>query len=177
MKILPPVLGVAIACIAALHAWTGQTGITQSRNTPGTPAPASGQRVAGQLHPEYFGMYDPIRKHQAVADNNHGIIDQRSLTCLSCHDGVHGVEIRIRTNQEWETSLGLNDCVHPVGINYDRASLGNRKLRPASFLAEEIALPEGKVGCESCHCMHSARPKLLALNNSRSSLCLECHVI
>jgi hypothetical protein len=69
-----------------------------------------------------------------------------SATCRSCHP--------------W------GDC-HPVDVEYARAAeSGKFDLHPSDEAVRRGAfLPEGQVGCVSCHDRHSAAPYHLALRD------------
>ncbi len=126
-------------------------------------------------HPIYFGLDHPAPSHQVVSNSLDGVIDTCSLVCLGCHDGVNAAETRIKTVGEWEVLFDSGNLSHPLGIDYDRALSRNSGLKPAAFLPPEIILPEGKVGCESCHNLYSTMPYFLVLSNLDSALCLGCH--
>jgi len=125
------------------------------------------------MHPE---PDHPNHSHQSASNSLDGVIDACSLTCLSCHDGLSASEAKIKTIGEQQGSLGYDICSHPIGNRYDKASSGNPALTPRAFLPPEILLPEGKIGCESCHNLDSPAPHFLIFSNSHSKLCLECHI-
>lgn len=107
-----------------------------------------------------------------------GVLDTRTRQCLSCHDGVSAPESTNTT--PWARSLGnMGDKRrnHPIGVQY--RDLGRPKdlspLRPASLLPREVALPNGKVGCLSCHNLFAGGEYLLTVPTKGSELCLTCH--
>ena len=52
---------------------------------------------------------------------------------------------------------------------------GLSPLRPSNMLPDAIALPDGKVGCVSCHNLYAQEEKLLAVTIQASELCFACH--
>ncbi|UCE60662.1 MAG: hypothetical protein JSU63_02710 [Phycisphaerales bacterium] len=66
---------------------------------------------------------------------------------------------------------------HPIGIRYEHLSRPKdlSPLRPSSMLPGTIALPDGKVGCPSCHNLYAREEKLLAVPIRASELCFTCH--
>lgn len=66
---------------------------------------------------------------------------------------------------------------HPIGIRYQDLSRPKdlSPLRPASLLPREVALPDGKVGCVSCHNLYAQKRYLLTVPIKGSELCFTCH--
>jgi predicted CXXCH cytochrome family protein len=126
-------------------------------------------------HPLYPGLDHHHSSHEVVSSSPDGAIDTCSLACLSCHDGINASETRVKTVGEWQVSLDFDQTSHPLGIDYDKALFRNSGLKPSAFLPSEIILPEGKVGCESCHNLYSTMPYFLVVSNQGSALCLGCH--
>jgi predicted CXXCH cytochrome family protein len=127
-------------------------------------------------HPVYPGIDHSHPSLQVVSNSVEGVIDTCSLICLSCHDGIGASETVIKTVGEWKMPFGFGTYSHPIGIDYATAFSRNSYLNPAHFLPSEIILPEGKVGCESCHQLQSTNPYFLALSNTDSALCFSCHI-
>lgn len=104
--------------------------------------------------------------------------------CLSCHDGtiapdvVNAVSIERFANKEHSGlfAAGHQTTNHPVGVRYPRVA---DDYQPASRVVATgaVALPGGRVECNSCHDPHDAggHPYMLVLSNRRSALCLTCH--
>lgn len=98
-----------------------------------------------------------------------------SSGCLECHDGTVAPDAanhRVLTDFRPEAD-------HPVGVRYQPAPhrrAGESPLRPQSSLDSRIRLFQGQVGCGSCHSVYSSEPTRLVMSNSRSQLCLSCHV-
>jgi predicted CXXCH cytochrome family protein len=90
-------------------------------------------------------------------------VDGYSLRCMTCHDEQLAGPAR----------AGARDS-HPIGAKYeDRLRYGG--YRPASFLPAEVMLPEGRVGCVSCHQAYAARHGALVLPQAGTGLCAACH--
>ncbi|HEB85964.1 MAG TPA: hypothetical protein ENI68_02970 [Gammaproteobacteria bacterium] len=110
----------------------------------------------------------------ARSNKNLGGLDAFSIQCLTCHsanaDGGPAVEI---------DSQGLvrhadGAVNHPVGVNYEKASrYGGYRLR--TRLPKAIMLPDGRVGCISCHQGYTQKHGKLVMSNQGSKLCFECH--
>ena len=104
-------------------------------------------------------------------------LDHRSRQCLSCHDGVSATESDNLT--PWSRARGYSGDQrrnHPIGISYRRThSKDLSPLRPLSMLPREVELPEGKVGCCSCHNLFAGTRYLLSVSIQGSQLCLTCH--
>lgn len=126
-------------------------------------------------HPAYPGLDHPESSNEAPSSLPDGAIDACSLVCLSCHDGINAPETRIKTVGEWDTPYDFDKHCHPLGVIYDSAGTGKTALKPVALLPPEIILPEGKVGCESCHNLHSSNPYFLNFNRA-DGLCLRCHI-
>lgn len=107
-----------------------------------------------------------------------GQLDEQTRRCLSCHDGVSAPESA--NNTPWNGSRGYYSDTrsnHPIGVRYDDPSRPKNlsRLRPAGLLPREVALPDGKVGCVSCHNLYAGQPHLLTVPVRGSELCLTCH--
>ena len=105
-------------------------------------------------------------------------LDTQTRQCLGCHDGVSAGDSLNKT--PWERSNGSledNRRNHPVGVHYPDRTPRNISVpfRPASSLPERIRLPEGKVGCVSCHDLYAGDEHLLTVPIEGSELCFACH--
>ncbi len=106
-------------------------------------------------------------------------VDPVSAECLSCHDGSIGSRSDVGVGY-WRHSVDFfsqDRGVHPIGVNYRRAAMKDRKLRPPEALPSEIRLVDGKVSCISCHDPYSSRPMRLSMDNRGSRLCGGCHLL
>lgn len=100
-------------------------------------------------------------------------IDASSLQCLGCHENqVDAGGVRIGRNGVLLHATGAAN--HPIGIRYP-AFTRNGSLRPRSSLPKKILLPDGKLGCVSCHEVYRKVHGQLVIRNEGSTLCLQCH--
>lgn len=107
-----------------------------------------------------------------------------SRLCLSCHDGVTGVDSyggvtgtnTMQSVTGWDT-VGANyqgvdiSQEHPISIPPTDAEVRNTPSNTAT------AYFGGNVECASCHDVHdqSGQPSLLVMDNAGSAMCLSCH--
>ena len=107
-----------------------------------------------------------------------GSLDAGTRQCLSCHDGVNATESKNMTPGTSSRGYsGDSRRNHPVGVPYHDQSRPKdlSPLRPASLLPREVTLPDGKVGCTSCHNLYAGTRYLLTVSIQGSELCLTCH--
>ena len=109
--------------------------------------------------------------HTTPASGDEDALDDNSLSCLDCHDGSAGSHVRYCLLGQKGQCTG-----HILGIDYVRASLHDKHLLPLGSLSPAIVLPDGRVGCGSCHNIYAPGSSMLAVDNRGSALCLECHV-
>jgi len=110
----------------------------------------------------------------ARANKQPMMIDSFSLQCISCHNGESdgGPAVTIDNNGlVRHDSGGVN---HPIGEDYDKASKFGG-YRSKSSLSKLIFLPDGKMGCVSCHQGYTQAHGKLVISNRTSGLCFECH--
>lgn len=102
-------------------------------------------------------------------------LDSYSLQCMSCHDDKSGnAPNRIGLeNSGIMRHLGTS-LSHPIGRVYDK-SISFGGYRPRSMLPAVVLLPDGKIGCVSCHEGYSKKHGGLTVDNKGSALCLTCH--
>lgn len=106
-----------------------------------------------------------------------GHLDAYSLQCIECHDkhltdapGTLGAG-----NWKHRTSANLN---HPIGFLFsETARKFPKKFNPPGMLPKEIRLFNGRTGCGTCHDVYSREKGMLVMNNYRSRLCLQCHIM
>ncbi len=120
-----------------------------------------------------------LRPYQALGVE----LDDSSLLCLSCHDGVmasdvfsfaHATQSPVPLGTSWIGTGSLSS--HPVGVRYP---LTQDTYHPASAVTSDgrIRLPDGRVQCVSCHDPHNTHRVrgMLVRSNDGSRLCLACH--
>lgn len=100
-------------------------------------------------------------------------IDALSLQCLSCHENKSDA-MGVRMGQNGVLYHNSGEANHPIGVRYPAyANISN--LRPKSDLPKVILLPDGKLGCVSCHQVYKKEHGKLVMSNQGSALCLQCH--
>lgn len=103
-----------------------------------------------------------------------GNIDTFSIQCLSCHETL-GDDLAVRMSGN-VIRHGSDRGNHPVGMMYQR-SISYGGYRSIAQLPKEIALPNGRVSCISCHHGYSEQHGQLVMSNLGSRLCFSCHDI
>ncbi len=113
--------------------------------------------------------------HLAANPTDPGLpLDPASLRCLDCHSGKadSGPAVELASGGLLRhAEHGIN---HPIGVPYARA-MQYGGYRPVAQLSAAIRLPEGRLGCISCHAGYSRRHGELVIANRGSRLCFECH--
>lgn len=104
------------------------------------------------------------------------VVDKITLECLNCHDGVIASDASYKVLGGEAVTYRRAGLSHPIGMDYRKAALHDRELRPVEMLSPLIALYDGKVGCASCHNPYSRERRMLILDNAGSALCRECHI-
>lgn len=100
-------------------------------------------------------------------------LDRYSLQCLGCHSDKSDAR-SVSLDPRGLVRHGPRSLNHPIGVRYtEAAQFGG--YRPASQLKHNVLLPQGKVGCVSCHAGYSRDHGNLVVNNQRSALCFDCH--
>lgn len=172
--------------------WNGRTTCVTCHNPHGHSSQhylrtdARGRDFCIQCHQGLLPMQDPHVGSVSIAHSKSGvyrdgsalsaILDQVSMECLSCHDGVIASDASYRIVGGDAVTYQRQGLSHPIGMDYRKTVLHGRELRPAESLSPYIALYDGKVGCASCHNPYSSEHRMLTMNNSGSALCLECHL-
>lgn len=110
-------------------------------------------------------------------------LDSASLLCLGCHDGTIAGAMYLASDTLALTQPGRASRTgvapvrtHPVGVKYPTA---NPRFNPLTAVIADgrIKLPDGRVGCTSCHDPHNTQrhSKMLVTPNEDGRLCLSCH--
>ncbi|MBF0146608.1 MAG: cytochrome c3 family protein [Magnetococcales bacterium] len=100
-------------------------------------------------------------------------LDSFSLQCMTCHDEQADM------NQVGIDTSGLmrhksSSMNHPIGKSYQAASAYGG-YRPIDQLPTVVILPNGRIGCISCHVGYSKEHGGLVASKAGSELCLICH--
>ncbi|UCG49363.1 MAG: hypothetical protein JSU94_06180 [Phycisphaerales bacterium] len=142
---------------------------------PGTPEKTSHWQSSKHAH---LGR---ITSGSVRADNTIRFlqeIDTESRTCLSCHDSIAAATPCDGVLPGSGSLRTKRTGGHPIGMEYARVAMeksSKYKYRYPLANAHLIRLPNGKVGCGTCHSPYSDHPAHLVRSNLRSALCLECH--
>lgn len=101
-------------------------------------------------------------------------LDAQSKKCLSCHQ-KQTKEFIVGLNSRGVVNHVSSSVSHPIGRSYDQAfKYGG--YHPVSRLNSQIHLPDGKLGCLSCHQGYtSIHGQLVQATGGGSSLCFMCH--
>ena len=150
----------------------------------GTPgllrAAADGGHICLSCHETAFfaDLPDPVRVfmfagHLDTRGGSIAGIDAFSLRCMVCHTDRGPTTVRTAsTSNTLQYDAGSNN--HSIGAKYTEATRYGGYESMAT-LPDEILLPEGRVGCVSCHVPYSrehGRPP-----HTRNGLCLTCHAL
>lgn len=147
-----------------------------------------------------FISYDsgPVRVQESAAELWGTQPGRLSKFCLGCHDGAHASNNYGRTaidSRLIEKILGTSPSKiigaggnlsnhHPIGFDYEMVRSANKLIAPDSYPigghAISDLLDNGKLECTTCHSVHNkgnTGEKLLWVSDSRSALCLSCHLL
>jgi len=132
--------------------------------------------IGGGVHVGSVGIAHS--KSGVVEDGNsfNQVVDPITLECLNCHDGVIASDASYKVLGGEAVTYQRRGLSHPIGMDYRKAALHDRELRPVEMISPEIALYDGKVGCASCHNPYSRQRRMLIIDNVGSALCRECHI-
>ena len=103
------------------------------------------------------------------------LIDEVSLACLDCHDGTVSIDVvsSIRPVSGFVSHGG--GVSHPIGSMYEKKAARDSSYSPVSLLPPQILLPEGRLGCVSCHAPYKEKHGSLVIAREGSRLCFACH--
>lgn len=150
----PDTEGLCIACHTTDSSWV-------SPHAGGTrTAHATGAKGKGR------------RPHDAFAG-----LDSETQDCMACHDGLAAGDaggghspVRMGFDRPTEHPLGVPLVTRNAGQQNEIRFVAKGALDP------RIHLFDGRVGCGSCHNVYSKHDNLLVMSNTRSQLCLACHI-
>ncbi len=112
----------------------------------------------------------------ARSNKNLGGLDAFSIQCLTCHSADADAGPAVEIDSQGLVRHADGAVNHPVGVNYEKASRYGG-YRPRARLPKTIMLPDGQVGCVSCHQGYTQKHGKLVMSNQGSKLCFECHDI
>lgn len=109
----------------------------------------------------------------ASPEDDFTLIDRFSFQCLTCHSKLEGV-LNIAYTNGGIMQHGGGGGSHPIGKVYKEAATygGYKSFETVNPLIE---LPDGKIGCTSCHEGYSQYHGKLVIEMVGSQLCMECH--
>jgi predicted CXXCH cytochrome family protein len=137
---------------------------------------SGGQRTAASMH--WLAMRQAHVSDSSIDTRSAGSLDAESRRCMECHDGVTAGEFNNST--PWNRGgsyTGDRRRNHPVGVPYPRGLRRGRdpQFRMTGLLPKQVRLPNGRVGCISCHDLYATEPAHLTVPIRDSALCLTCH--
>ena len=110
-----------------------------------------------------------------TADLQVGLIDAYSINCMSCHNnnglGPAGTKYEGVVLAHSETTMK-----HPIGFLYVNTA-GRDRYHDIGRLDARLVLPDGRLSCVTCHLAYSDSHGELAVANTGSALCYQCHDI
>lgn len=189
-------LTVVLALLVLAGVAMGQTQITNSLHdlrtyvTPNateicifchTPHNALKNGPSGDL----WNHADSTQQFTFFDGSTTGTPNQASLSCLSCHDGVTGVDSYGGTSGSTNIPSSSSAYVgtdlqndHPIGIAYPPTGGSYNALAAAQTAGIKFfGGGTDQVECASCHNPHKGATAnyFLRIDNSASALCLACH--
>ena len=109
----------------------------------------------------------------AAQIDHHGLLIDPLMPsngCLGCHDGTIGESVSICT-----VECSFSDS-HAIEKNYPPQGLENQYATVESLQAQGVTLQNGKIVCISCHNLQNDIEYHLTVPNTRSELCMTCHL-
>ncbi|CAG0961322.1 hypothetical protein PHYC_00742 [Phycisphaerales bacterium] len=104
-----------------------------------------------------------------------GGLDSESRSCVECHDGAMAGDVG--SHRASMLSSREEGTEHPIGVKFESRKRSDEvQLVSRTALDRRIRLFDQAVGCGSCHSVYAPGGDLLVMSNSRSQLCLGCHV-
>lgn len=101
-------------------------------------------------------------------------LDGYSRQCMECHERNGDPKLATRIDRNGVLRHASSSVNHPIGIDYQKAAaFGGYRAR--AVVERKIMLPNGQVGCVSCHLGYSKEHGKLVAATARSALCFECH--
>jgi predicted CXXCH cytochrome family protein len=107
-------------------------------------------------------------------DSNAPTLDAYSNTCMECHGQSATPRLATSIDRNGVVRHASQSANHPIGMRYeDAASFGGYRTRAS--VERKLMLPEGKMGCVSCHSGYQKEHGKLIVATAKSALCYECH--
>ncbi len=107
-------------------------------------------------------------------DSNAPTLDAYTNTCMDCHGKNANPSIATSIDRNGVVRHSSQSANHPIGMLYqDAVAFGGYRARRT--VERKLMLPEGKVGCVSCHSGYQKEHGKLLVALEKSALCYECH--
>ena len=101
-------------------------------------------------------------------------LDAYSIQCMRCHGDRATPRLATSVDRNGVLRHASQSANHPIGMSYQRAtSFGGYRAR--SSVERKLMLPDGKVGCVTCHGGYQREHGKLVVPREKSALCFECH--
>lgn len=104
-------------------------------------------------------------------------LDSFSAGCLVCHDGKSASEVSlsiINSPRNRNAMKGIT-TKHPIGMDYEKYSASNTRLKSLDEMSKNLSLTEGRVSCITCHDPLNAGQNHLRITKTGIDLCSACH--
>lgn len=108
------------------------------------------------------------------AQINAPTLDAYSRQCMECHDRNGDPKLSSTIDRNGVLRHASSSVNHPIGVNYQKAAAFGG-YRAQAIVERKIMLPNGQIGCVSCHLGYSKDHGKLVADTARSTLCFECH--
>lgn len=110
----------------------------------------------------------------STSEVNVPTLDAYSRQCMECHGHKADPKLSTDIDRNGVVRHASGSVNHPIGVNYQKATaFGGYRSR--AVVERKILLPNGQIGCVSCHLGYSKEHGKLVVDTARSTLCFECH--
>ena len=103
-------------------------------------------------------------------------LDVYSRKCMECHGDNATPALATSIDKHGVVRHASQQANHPIGMSYQRAAAYGG-YRPQRTVERRLLLPDGKVGCVSCHGGYQKEHGKLVVALGKSALCFECHAL
>ena len=103
-------------------------------------------------------------------------LDAWSRKCMECHGANATPRLATSVDRRGVVRHASNSGNHPIGMSYQKA-MAYGGYRAQRTVERTLMLPDGKVGCVSCHEGYRKDHGKLRLPLAGSALCFECHAL
>lgn len=108
------------------------------------------------------------------AETNTATLDVYSRQCMECHIKNGDPRLATKIDPNGVLRHASSSVNHPIGVNYQKATVYGG-YRAQAIVERKIILPNGQVGCISCHLGYTKDHGKLVIGTGGSTLCFECH--